>query len=238
MPTSLVGLLLFVVLLAPGMCFRWRRTARQPIQKLSELREIAGVVLVSVACHALVLAVFGVWRSLRPKWALNPGRLVRDGGLYVETAYVPVLLWAAGLLVLACIAALGLAQVADDANSVGSRTYRLRCWLRASRDDDVTIEPAWWSMFADRRDEYVYAGCALDDGTYISGSVLSFSAEADETADRELVLTEPRIRGPRGAMRSMESSAVVISARRLQYVTVTYIPVAADPAEGLANSGK
>ena len=225
MPTSLVGLALFVVLLAPGMCYRWHRSVRRPVKKVSELRELASVTLVSVVSDAIALALFGVWRSARPGLAPDVGRLVRDPGAYVAHAYVPVATWAAGLLALACVVGLALAAFAEAAALDGSAaSWVVR--VARGRPGDIAPEPAWWRMFANRPEELVYAGCELDDGNYVGGYVAAFSAEWDETADRELVLTDPEIRDASGEMQKMGSSAVVVSARRLQFVTVTYVPVA------------
>jgi hypothetical protein len=65
----------------------------------------------------------------------------------------------------------------------------------------------------------------LDDGSYLGGWVLTYSPDSDETADRELTLSGPvTYRSPTGqeAM-DLGVSAVAVSARRIQYLTVSYL---------------
>jgi hypothetical protein len=207
------------------MCYRWRRSVRQPVQRLSELREIAGVALLSVVSNAVAVGVVGAWRAWQPSRAVDVGRLIREPNRYATTHYRTVAWWAVLTLVLACVVGIALAALADASAQERSWTHTVVGWLRGSRDDDVTTEPAWWFMFASRPDEDVYAGCELDDGRYVGGWVYSFSAESDETENREIVLTEPETRDGSGNVVAMEASAVVVSARRLQFVTVTYVPV-------------
>jgi hypothetical protein len=195
------------------------------VQKLSELREVAGVALVSVASNAIAVGLVDAWRAWQPSRTVDIGRLVREPNRYATTHYLTVATWVAVTLAVACFVGLALAVLADATGQEGSWPHRVVGWLRGSRDDDVTTEPAWWCMFASRPDEYVYAGCELDDGRYVGGWVYSFSAESDETENREIVLTEPQTRDGSGNVVAMEASAVVVSARRLQFVTVTYVPV-------------
>ena len=58
MPTTLVGLLIFVALLTPGTCYAFRREANSPVTShLSPVRETARLVGVSVCTDMVVLAL-------------------------------------------------------------------------------------------------------------------------------------------------------------------------------------
>lgn len=71
-------------------------------------------------------------------------------------------------------------------------------------------------------------GVTLEDGTYLGGYVLSYSPDSKETADRELTLSGPiNFRAPDsnddGEGTRLEVGAIAISARRINYLTVSYI---------------
>jgi hypothetical protein len=75
-------------------------------------------------------------------------------------------------------------------------------------------------------DQRVYVGCELEDGVYVAGDLYSYSEEVEETADRELILTgELTERAPDGKINALtDVSAVAVSARRIKYMRVSYIP--------------
>jgi hypothetical protein len=83
-------------------------------------------------------------------------------------------------------------------------------------------------LFNQYPDKQVYVGAQLDDGTYLAGWVLSYSPNSDETADRELTLSGPiSFRSPTADVVSeLDVGAIALSARRIQYLTVSYL----DPA--------
>jgi len=86
-PTSLLGLLLFVVLLAPGFAYtlcRERLTAHRPV---SAFRETVALVFVGVLCDAVALGVFAVLRVLGPGWTPDVGALLRDPQGYALRHY-------------------------------------------------------------------------------------------------------------------------------------------------------
>jgi len=224
-PTTLVGLVLFVVLLAPGLTFVVRRAVTQPVQKLSVLRETAGLVLRSLVCDALTLLLFGGIRAVAPKSTPDAGALVEPDSLYLRQHYYYVLLWAGGLLLMACVMALTAARLQTTAavgRITGSRPVR---WLVP--EASVTTEPAWWVLFNAQPASRCYVGCTLDDGTYLAGFLYTYSPDSDETADRELTLTGPieyRVAGSASAV-ELSVGAIAISARKIQYLTVSYLPV-------------
>ncbi len=225
MPTTLVGLVLFVVLLAPGLTFVVRRAVTQPVQKLSVLRETAGLALRSLVCDALTLLLFGAVRAAAPTHTPDAGALVRPHSPYLRQHYYYVLLWAGGLLLMACVLAMSAARLQTTAavgRLTGSRPVR---WLVP--EASVTTEPAWWVLFNAQPASRCYVGCTLDDGTYLAGFLYTYSPDSDETADRELTLTGPIEYRATGSADTAELTvgAIAISARKVQYLTVSYLPV-------------
>lgn len=223
MPTTLVGLLLFVVLLAPGLIFLARARVTRPVSKPSALREAARLGLLSVASDLGAIALFGVARGVFPNHTPDVGGLIRDPSRYFRSHYAYLVLWGTALLVVACILAL-LGAVALS-SAAGQKILSWRgLALLVPPSVDYAREPAWWQLFTNRP-ERIHVGCQLDDGTYVAGFLSTFSAESDETPDRELVLAgDLKIRVVGGALEDYPASALVVSARRLQYLAVTYVP--------------
>ena len=232
MPNTALGLLIFIVLLAPGLTYNAYRAASTPVDKSTALRELGSIALRSVACDLVALALFGLLHQLRPAWTPNVGALIRRPGSYARQEYDTLFWWGVGLLAFACLLALLAAQIAASdwwARATGSQALS---WLTPR--GGVTTESAWWFLFREVPGTRVYAGCTLDDGTYLGGYILSYSPDSDETENRELVLTGPvAFRGPKAEDEiALEVGAVTVSARRLQYLTVSYLPAAALDAVG------
>jgi hypothetical protein len=98
----------------------------------------------------------------------------------------------------------------------------------------------WWIAFSDRdpRTEHIYVGCAIDDGSYVSGRLHSFSQLAEDGPDRDLVLRAPISVRPAGASQTEKiknAALMTISARHIVTVTVTYVrrPAPAAPTPTL-----
>jgi hypothetical protein len=233
-PTTLLGLLLFVALLAPGLAHTVRAQVNRPVVKPSPLREAARLALISLLSDLVALALFGAFRAWQPDRTPDAGRLVREPGPYFEAHYAYLIAWGTGLLALACAVALAGAALQTSRPARWLKTAPGLRWALAA-EGGAAQEPAWWRLFA-ARPERIHVGCQLADGTWISGELSSFSAESDETENRELVLAGDL------SIRAAEdddpvpypASAIVVSARRIQYLAVTYItadpPAAPDPA--------
>lgn len=229
MPESLGGLALFVALLAPGFLYVWRRERRVPRASPSALRETAEVVLASVVGTIFALSGMAAVRATTPSITPDVGRLVREGGAYVKDDYRLVAVWAVGLLATACLSTFWAA-------GPKTRTVGLLGRFRPTdigAGNGALISPAsrWWEMFREEveDDEQVWVQCTLEDGTYLAGALGSFSTETDETGDRDLVLVGPIDYGRPGEKdtRTLGDLSVIISASRIMYLGVAYLPVVA-----------
>ncbi|MEO6703710.1 MAG: DUF6338 family protein [Jatrophihabitantaceae bacterium] len=235
MPTTTVGLVVFVVLLAPGLTYSVYRAASTPVQKPSPLRELGGIALRSVIWDIAALLVFGMVRVLYPANTPDVGRLARDRSAYLRDHFAYVFWWAVALLLFACLAALGAALFASSSAGVQAFAKPPLSWFTPR--GGVSGDPAWWVLFNQYPDARVYVGVTLDDGSYLGGWVLSYSPDSDESADRELTLSGPiSYRSPTAANAgNLDVGAVAVSARRIQYLTVSYIqpdPNPPQPASG------
>lgn len=222
MPTTLAGLLIFLVLLAPGLAYSTFRASSRPVIKPTTLQELSGIALRSALFNGLALALFAVVRVWLPHATPDVGFLVRDPNGFVQEHYAQLALWGTGLLAVACALAIVSARAADD-------TWLSRLLNRVGFNPRGRSrqEPAWWVLFENPPEgSIVHAGCTLEDGTYFGGWVNSYSPDSDETADREMTLSAPiqfRAPGADSEVEELPISAVSISARRLSYLTVTYV---------------
>lgn len=207
MPTTLPGLLLFVALLLPGFTFVLTMRRNRPDRRSSVFEETASVGLVSVLALIVALGIFGLIRVAAPSLTPDVGRLVSDPGEYVETHYASVSLWVIGLLLVAS----ALAWIAAI--------------LLGERPAHPSGASAWWRMFEEwRLNRHVRVRCRLDDGSWVEGTIASFSNAADDSADRDLILIEPISYTLPNETRAVphEAHAVCLSARRIVAVFVTY----------------
>jgi hypothetical protein len=237
-PTTLVGLIIFVCLITPGICYNFRREGDRPITKpASAIRETARLVILGFAADAIALAAFTLFHLWQPSHTPHPGRFVRLSGDYFRSEYSYLLVWGTGLLVLACLIAVLLAAVRTTRAVDQFLSRGPTGWLFKQ---SVATQPAWWLMFNLYPNASVYVGCALANGSYMAGSLYSFSPESDETPDRELTLSAPITFRPADSddAVTLDVSAAIISAREITFLTVTYItPVSSSkvPAEGVAD---
>ncbi len=231
MPTSLVGLLLFIILLAPGFAFVVRRETRFVPRTTSVFRETAAVVLASVTANATALALFGVIRVLAPEWSPDVGRLVDGPGAYFTERYVEVATWGGGVLGLAVLLA---AIAAVPPQPVITAWRKLPEALQPAWLEDlgnpIVYRSAWDRLMQLRMDDYegpvdVWVSCELQDGTYLAGPLYSLNPDVDEDADRELIIKAPVTRrGPvSNELEELDVGAVSVSARYVKYVGWSYV---------------
>jgi hypothetical protein len=223
MPTTLVGLLIFVALLAPGVCYNFRREGDRPLTKPdSVVRETARLVVTGLMADAIALVTFALLRLWQPRHTPEPRRLLNSPGAYFREEYGYLLLWGTALLAFSCIIATVLAALRGTEPVMRFLTRGLTRWLL---DPSVKTEPAWWQMFKRHPTMACYVGCELKDGAYVAGQLFSFSPESDETPDRELTMSSPITYRPTGSDESstLDVSAIIVSAREIKLLTVTYL---------------
>jgi hypothetical protein len=235
MPTTLTGLLLFVVLLLPGFAYLVGKERHGTERRLSPFRETVAIVAASVTSELFVLTVFAVIRTLWPSITPDVGALVRNGGVYLRGSqghhgqYADVAIWGLGLLVAAVV----LAYLAT------SQKIRRRLeWLTGRYPHDSTVS-AWWILFERwRGTRKVEIVCMLDDGSCVRGQFGSFNTSADDSPDRDLILKKPlyyRPPGPTSKEVPYGAAAVCCPASRIVEVFVNYY---LEPGQQQISAGK
>lgn len=222
MPTTLTGVLLFVVLLLPGFAYLVGRERAGNERRTTPFRETVSIVAASLTSELAVLTVFAVLRILFPRRTPDVGALVTQGTKYVKADYAEVTAWGIGLLA----AATALAYAATLPG--------LRRRLPGRYPHHTTVS-AWNIVFARWHPEgpgaQVRVGVRLEDGSFLSGRLSSYNTGADDTADRDLILRAPIDHQPPDGSETerLDVAAVTISARRILWIGTEYY-TGPDPA--------
>jgi hypothetical protein len=227
-PSSLLGLTIFVVLLAPGLAYVLRHEVVVPARSYSAFRETLRVVFASVLCLTVVALIFTGFRWLFPNETINIGALVHNPRGFARENYVE-LAWAALTLV---GSATVLGALAADPRIIGKyqrmRRKGLIRFLTGWTDQHISHVSAWYRVmhiYDDSDAGPVHVGAQMDDGSYFEGRVFSLNTSPDEDADRELLLHAPlRLTTANGLSHDIRAQFTVISARHIVRLDVTHLP--------------
>lgn len=216
MPTTLSGLLIFVVLIVPGLTHYVQRRARAPQRTtLSPVVETATLVTVSALCYSVVVVIFATFRILTPRHSPDVRRLVLEGAKYAAPRFGYLVGWGMGAIAIATVIAFLLgAQVGPIANV--SRRFA----------PVIAETSAWYSVFESGPvGSYVHVGCDMRDGAFVSGRLAWYSTEVEEKADRDLALAQPITFRPAGGDKGDELTVprMIISGREVTRMLVSYI---------------
>ncbi|MEU0878453.1 DUF6338 family protein [Lentzea sp. NPDC005914] len=219
MPSTLTGLIIFVLLLVPGFVFQRRRARDRPAAEETALQEALTILFTGLLLDGIGLAaVGGLWWAI-PGSGVDVSKLVLSPTAYLAAHPVRLMGWSAAVLALAI--AVGYLAAGRRVQAVVRRSAR-----RAASSEPHAS--AWWLLFEEHPPEVpVHVGCYLSDGGYLSGRLHSYSRVGKESGDRELTLRDEityREPGEASATRVLHNvGAVSVSARNIQFLTVTYL---------------
>jgi Family of unknown function (DUF6338) len=236
-PSTLAGLALFLVLLAPGLAYVLRHERVVPAQQYSAFRETLRVVFVSVICLTITGLLAAGLRWLAPSETPDIGRLVEDPVDAVREHYVQFTVWVLALIIFATL----LGALAADPRVVrllhraeGTRVVR---WFSGSTDTGIRSVSAWYRVFHifdGNNPGPVVVGAQMDDGTYVEGRLFSFNATAEEGEDREVLLAAPLyLTTVDGRRHDLFQQFTVISARRIVRLDITHL----EPSDEMSTVG-
>jgi len=220
-PATVGGLVIFVAFLIPGFLYFIQRRRLVPQKSVSPLVETATFTTISLITNLVAVGMFAILRSLLPQHTPDFDKVILEGKSYVAPHFGYLLAWATGMLAVSSGMALGLA--------LGPRfVRRVPGWLTP----DIVQASAWYQVLNDEVPEgcQTFVGCDLQDGSYVSGYVDWFNTEVDEIPDRDLALAAPItvIRG--GEAQEIGFSRLVISARDVLRLYVSYPEVGEAPS--------
>jgi hypothetical protein len=223
-PTTLSGIFLFLVALMPGFIFIGVREGHRPTRKLSAFRESATVLVVSVCSYIPFIVIAAAFAFWWPAFNSNLGQALSNPTSYFATHAYRSFVGLGTIVILGSAAAALVGRTGSSGKKVDPRA------------------PAWWQIFSADGDNAPQAirrlSIYLKDGAVLSGALKSYSREAEEHGDRELVLQEPLYFQAAGAeaFAPLDGTAVIVSAREVQFVEV-YLDVQ-DEGETVATPGE
>jgi len=220
MPTTLGGLVIFTAFLTPGFLNYIQRRRRVPQRSLSPLVEVATFISTSIATDVIALGVFSVVRRAIPTHTPSVYLMFTMGSAYIYPRIGYLSVWALALLTFSCV--LGVI-IGRWPGPLGKLLTPL-----------IVDESAWSFAFDSApKDSWIFLGCDLTDGTYVSGYLLWYNTDVDEVADRDLVLGAPIKAKSNGEEVELDFDELVISARTISRINVAYLDVDPEPDDAL-----
>lgn len=212
-PSTFAGLLLFLLVVAPGFLFSLLAARRRAAAKVSVFEETARVVLASVVFSSLAAAAASLIFTTT-NVSVDLGRLIGQGRPYLSEHYRAIGAFLGLQLALACVLAL-------LANLLEISRIRRRTDHAPPR---LTQESAW-----DRPLGRLPAGSRaqvwlrLASGIELTGAVAAFGHEID-VQERELVLKDPiEIRYPEKPLQSVAHQRLVVQGSDIEFLAVQYV---------------
>ena len=226
--------LLLAAVLAPGLAYRVGRERRLPERHRRGAADNASLLVAGATSTALALWGFAAVRGVVPGHTPDIGQMISAPGDYISGHLPYVAGWATAVYA----AAFAVAAAEGRFGLVA----RLLAFLRlGGLFRGIRHESAWWVAFkADRTngsgrekplEASTYVWCALTDGSYLGDQIRSFSSDAVEGPDRDLLLQRPIHYLP-AAKADLPSpplielpkvDSAVVSAARIQYLTASHL---------------
>jgi hypothetical protein len=210
-PATWVSVVLFLLLIAPGLLYDQLAQRRRVAPTESGFREASRVILASLIFSAIGLSVVAIARAVLPSLLPDPTALLSNQRTYVAAHYRLV----AAALVLEVGVAVGLAWVVS-------------VWLARRHGAPLRHESAWTRVLrkstpAGRRP---YVRVRLQNGTVYMGAVAHATADL-ELDERELVLAPPLFSNTEtGELRPTEPEwqRIVLQGSQIESLAVRYEP--------------
>jgi hypothetical protein len=208
-PSSWTSLLLFALLVAPGLLFDLLATRRRTGASESTFREISRVVLASTVFSSLGIAGVGLLTLWKPDWMPDPRLVLLESSSYVVDNIGRTLVAVATQLTVSLAAALAAHLFLASRSDAALRS--VSAWTRVFRDD----APRGCS---------IYLRLSLNTGVIVLGR-LAHSTASLEWDDREIVLSPPLYsRAAGGALQPVPSGwqRIIIPSSSIQAISVAY----------------
>lgn len=214
LPSTFLGLLLFLLLVTPGFLYNAMAARRRVLQDESTFMEISRVVLASVGFSTVSVAILLAVHAGRPHPELDLGRLATVGELYVRQKAGVLITYAAIELALACL-------IATGANWLIPWVVRK---ITGRKPPRLKAESAWTPLIhACPVDASPHAWVRLRSGLEVRGKIQAYGHEID-VSDRELVLGPPlEVRYPNQPSELPQWQYFVIQGSDIESLAVKYV---------------
>lgn len=229
-PTTVNGIILLLVVLFPGFFYVLRREPHTPSRKFSAFRETMRVIVASTfaygAAGALVLLgtlVLSIW--VHTAWLEALGAL-QAPYRYQDAHPLRFLVGGVSIVALATLlsALCGGLLPGKLLDALADRGPAFTKRIFSSLRDSITpIASSWWGVLEAHPDKVTVVAITLNDDSTLVGNLFSYSMDADESQDRDIVLQSPLFLlkpGEPGLV--LPDPIAIVSAREIKYLTVNY----------------
>ena len=217
MPSTVLGITLYVFGLGPGLAFAFAREGHRPAAKRSVFRETAAVILVSAVCDSIV-GLFAVLVSMFwPAFAAAIRALLAGNSRWLVANFQVVVLSIVAALLLA--STIGFILGTKKLNDAGLG----RLWDNSLVARDAS---AWSTSFTKYTDTVVHLGIQLKSGGWLEGTLFTFDNSADPEPHRTITLTgEITYRAPGSESSSVVTGfgLVIVEAQDIEVLYVAYV---------------
>ncbi|GAA3840820.1 hypothetical protein GCM10022226_74120 [Sphaerisporangium flaviroseum] len=211
-PSTWAGVVVFILVIAPGLLFDLLSERRRAGRSESSFREISRVVLASLVFTGLAIMILLAVRVRLPDLLADPERWLREGTPYAMANLHRIM----GSLATEMVISLGMVII----------VHLVLSW----RQGGATIAPVstWTQVFKREcpKGHEAHVRVSLTSGAVYTGLVAHFSPDL-EVADRELVLAPPMgARAGEGPLKPIppEWERVVLRGSAIERMSVQYRP--------------
>ena len=148
-------------------------------------------------------------RAGMPSHTPDVGEIAKDPGTYVSTHLPYVFWWCAVVLGISSFLALAGGWCVTKALARSGRTRK-----------------SSWSEWLEHSETGSYVQCFLEDGSCVSGFLLSYNEDYEETQDRDLCLLDPWYFPDANSDSHVEwfDDTAIVSAAKIKFLTVSKVP--------------
>lgn len=189
-PNTVAAVVAFLLLVAPGVAFQLLRAGTRPETEHTSFREVSLVGLTSLFFSGFSVTALALVRAVWPAWMPDLRAWFTDPTPYVDEHY-RLIARAALMEFLIALALAVLMHRLLESRSVVPVRRRLTHAL-FGRNKSIVSTSAWHQVFGSRQThENVYVTVETTTGRVYAGSVVSYSVDAGNPAEREIVLGPP-----------------------------------------------
>ncbi|MFC7925178.1 DUF6338 family protein [Microbacterium laevaniformans] len=211
MPTDLVGVAFYLMLIIPGVVFAISRERHRPRVKRSAFRETATAVFASAAIFALFVLLVAVASMSNADVRREVVAFLDEPSAYARSHFD----W------FAIIGTVVLATAGVISWFVGSERVHALTFGRWQDDPD---RESWGYVFNRIPDALNFAGVQLRDGTWIEGYVDTYGNVGEEGEPKALTLLgRISIRPPGAELTPFAGETIVIKDADIAYLSVSYV---------------
>jgi len=219
-PSTLSAVLVFLLLVAPGIAFELLRQRARPPRGDTVFVEISRVLLAGVVISGLVVVLLAITRSISPGWLVDVRSQLIQGASYTAGNLDVIGVTVAAQLVLSLLLAV-----------IGNRV------LTPHRGRVITADSSWHVILAHLagRGLRPFLSVELKDGTLYTGYRAEYSTEV-EPQKRDLVLSPPiKVRRPAASAATAlpdDWQRLWIRGDEITTIAVSYVGSPTPPSDG------